>query len=85
MQKPVDLMESDDADEMLGLDVAKIFDWMTESYEKYMVFDDDAVKGIDQSILSDIQSNQERQKQENAERIKVGFWTRSCSGDFIVV
>ena len=56
---------------MLGMNAHTIFAWMTESYEKYMSFNDAAVKEIDQFFFSEIQNKQELQKQENIEKQRV--------------
>ena len=56
---------------MLGMNTHTIFAWMTESYEKYMSFNDAAVKEIDQFFFSEIQNKQELQRQENVEKQRV--------------
>ena len=64
-------MEMDEGQDLVGMNLQKLFDWMTESYEKYMKFDDSALQEIDQSLLSEIHERQERQKIENAEKRNV--------------
>ena len=67
----MDEMEMDEGQDLVGMNLQKLFDWMTESYEKYMKFDDGALQEIDQSLLSEIHERQERQKIENAEKRNV--------------
>lgn len=54
-----------------SMDMGKLFDWMTESYEKYMHFDDNAVREIDESLLSQIEFVQQQQLRQNQEIQKV--------------
>jgi len=47
------------------LDSAKTFDWLCESYAKYMDFDDEGCKEVDSALISKIQEDQDQQKEYN--------------------
>eukprot|EP00210_Caulerpa_lentillifera_P005785 g5531.t1 len=60
-----DLMQIEEAEDNQMLDAAKTFEWLCESYSKYMDFDDEGCNEVDVSLISKIQKDQEQQKEYN--------------------